>query len=54
MLYEYLGACGTLIGHPMDTIKTWQQAGNTRIVRTIYEIILRNNGVFIYGFTFIF
>lgn len=43
--FFYSGACGILIGHPMDTIKTWQQAGNTRIARTMYEIILRNNGV---------
>lgn len=39
------GAFGTLVGHPMDTIKTWQQTGNTRIVKTIFEIFLRNNGV---------
>lgn len=40
-----LGACGTLIGHPLDTVKTWQQASNTRISTTIYDIIVRNNGV---------
>lgn len=39
------GACGTLIGHPLDTVKTWQQTGNTRIAKTVYEIIIRNNGV---------
>lgn len=38
---------GSLVGHPLDTIKTWQQAGNTRIGKTVYEIIIRNNGVII-------
>ncbi|XP_031635025.1 solute carrier family 25 member 45-like isoform X2 [Contarinia nasturtii] len=39
------GACGTLIGHPFDTIKTWQQFGNRRIRKSIYDIVIRNNGL---------
>lgn len=34
-----------MIGHPLNTIKTWQQATNSRIGTSIYEIIVRNNGV---------
>lgn len=40
-----LGACGSIIGHPLDTIKTWQQFGNRRIRKSMYDIIIRNNGV---------
>lgn len=43
------GACGTIIGHPFDTIKTWQQTGNRRIATSVYDIVIRNNGV---GITF--
>lgn len=42
---NFLGACGTLIGHPLDTIKTWQQFGNRRIRKSVYDIIIQNNGV---------
>lgn len=42
---NFLGACGTLIGHPLDTIKTWQQFGNRRIRKSVYDIIVQNNGV---------
>lgn len=41
----FVGACGVLIGHPLNTIKTWQQATNSRIGTSMYEIIVRNNGV---------
>lgn len=34
-----------MVGHPLNTIKTWQQATNSRIGTSIYEIIVRNNGV---------
>lgn len=39
------GACGVLMGHPLDTIKTWQQFSNHKIRTSVYNIILRNNGV---------
>ncbi|XP_055306495.1 solute carrier family 25 member 45-like [Sitodiplosis mosellana] len=39
------GACGTLMGHPLDTIKTWQQFGNRRIRKSVYDIIIQNNGL---------
>lgn len=41
----FAGGCGVLVGHPLNTIKTWQQATNSRIGTSMYEIIVRNNGV---------
>ncbi|KAL7035866.1 hypothetical protein ACKWTF_008598 [Chironomus riparius] len=48
------GACAVIVGHPMDTIKTWQQVYKTRISTTMYNIIIRNNGLngFYKGFYF--
>lgn len=43
--FSFLGACGTMVGHPFDTIKIWQQFGNQRISHSVNEIIMRNNGV---------
>ncbi|EAT45759.1 AAEL002985-PA [Aedes aegypti] len=39
------GACGILVGHPLDTIKTWQQFSNHKIRASVYNIIVRHNGV---------
>ncbi|XP_030247011.1 solute carrier family 25 member 45 isoform X2 [Drosophila navojoa] len=39
------GACGVLVAHPLDTIKTWQQASNTSVVTAIHQIYKRNNGI---------
>ncbi|XP_037956919.1 solute carrier family 25 member 45-like isoform X1 [Teleopsis dalmanni] len=39
------GACGVLVGHPLDTIKTWQQASNTSVPSAMRQIYLRNNGL---------
>lgn len=44
-MYIFQGACGILVGHPLDTIKTCQQASNIKIGRSMYEIIVHNNGV---------
>lgn len=41
----FAGALGSLVGHPLDTIKTWQQYGNRRIRKSMYDIIIHNNGV---------
>lgn len=38
-----LGACGTLVGHPLDTIKAWQQATNSTIKHATYHIMVHNN-----------
>lgn len=43
--FFFEGACGTIVGHPFDTIKIWQQFGNRRIRHSVKEIIMRNNGV---------
>lgn len=40
-----LGACGVLVAHPLDTIKTWQQASNTSVLTAVQQIYSRNNGV---------
>lgn len=39
------GACGVLVAHPLDTIKTWQQASNTSVMTAVQQIYNRNNGV---------
>ncbi|EDS31293.1 small calcium-binding mitochondrial carrier [Culex quinquefasciatus] len=39
------GGCGVLLGHPLDTIKTWQQFSNNRISTSMYNIITRHNGL---------
>jgi len=39
------GACGVLVAHPLDTIKTWQQASNTSVLTAVQQIYTRNNGV---------
>uniref|UniRef100_A0AAG5CVP2 Mitochondrial carrier protein n=1 Tax=Anopheles atroparvus TaxID=41427 RepID=A0AAG5CVP2_ANOAO len=39
------GACGLLVGHPMDTIKAWQQNSNYGMGNAMYNIIIRNNGL---------
>lgn len=39
------GACGVLVAHPLDTIKTWQQASNTSVMTALHQIYTRNNGV---------
>lgn len=39
------GACGVFVAHPLDTIKTWQQASNTSVPTAIQQIYKRNNGV---------
>lgn len=39
------GACGTLVGHPLDTIKTIQQASNKKISSAIYDIVVQSKGV---------
>lgn len=44
-LYLYIGASGILIAHPLDTIKTWQQATNSTIKKSMYDIVIKNNGV---------
>ncbi|XP_058457707.1 solute carrier family 25 member 45 [Malaya genurostris] len=41
----FAGACGVLVGHPLDTIKTWQQFSNNRISTSIYNIITGHNGL---------
>ncbi|XP_053682118.1 solute carrier family 25 member 45 [Sabethes cyaneus] len=41
----FAGACGVLVGHPLDTIKTWQQFSNNKIGSSIYNIIVRHNGL---------
>ncbi|TMW54301.1 hypothetical protein DOY81_000574 [Sarcophaga bullata] len=41
----YGGACGVLIAHPLDTIKTWQQASNTSVPTAIKQIYKRNRGI---------
>ena len=45
--FSYLisGACGVVVGHPLDTIKTWQQASNSSVVSAAKQIYERNNGV---------
>lgn len=40
-----IGAAGVLVGHPLDTIKTWQQMTNTGVGRAMFKIVVRNNGV---------
>lgn len=42
------GATGILVGHPLDTIKTWQQATNVSIGRSMYKIVTKNNGVCVF------
>lgn len=44
-LITFTGACGILVGHPLDTIKTWQQFSNHKIRASVYNIIVRHNGV---------
>ncbi|KAM7361626.1 solute carrier family 25 member 45 [Cochliomyia hominivorax] len=39
------GACGVLIAHPLDTIKTWQQASNTSVPTATQQIFKRNKGI---------
>ncbi|KAL9892390.1 solute carrier family 25 member 45 isoform X1 [Glossina fuscipes] len=39
------GACGVLVGHPLDTIKTWQQASNSNVFTATKQIYVRNNGI---------
>lgn len=39
------GAAGVLVGHPLDTIKTWQQTTNVGVGRAMFKIIVRNDGV---------
>lgn len=34
-----------LVAHPLDTIKTWQQASNTSVLTAVQQIYSRNNGV---------
>ncbi|KAG5679882.1 hypothetical protein PVAND_009419 [Polypedilum vanderplanki] len=48
------GASAVFFAHPMDTIKTWQQVYKTKISTTMYNIIIRNNGLngFYKGFYF--
>ncbi|GAB0090661.1 solute carrier family 25 member 45 [Sergentomyia squamirostris] len=48
------GTCGMLVGYPMDTIKSWQQASNCRVGTAVYKIIVMNNGLkgFYRGMTF--
>uniref|UniRef100_A0A2M4CZE1 Putative small calcium-binding mitochondrial carrier n=1 Tax=Anopheles darlingi TaxID=43151 RepID=A0A2M4CZE1_ANODA len=41
----HTGACGLLVGHPMDTIKAWQQNSNYGMGNAMYNIIIRNNGL---------
>jgi len=41
----HTGACGVLVAHPLDTIKTWQQASNTSVLTAVQQIYSRNNGV---------
>ncbi|XP_055616305.1 solute carrier family 25 member 45 isoform X2 [Toxorhynchites rutilus septentrionalis] len=38
-------SCGILVGHPLDTIKTWQQFSNNKISTSMYNIIIRHNGL---------
>ncbi|XP_075145991.1 solute carrier family 25 member 45 [Haematobia irritans] len=39
------GACGVFVAHPLDTIKTWQQASNTSVATAVAQIYKRNNGI---------
>ncbi|XP_055849522.1 solute carrier family 25 member 45 isoform X1 [Episyrphus balteatus] len=41
---SFAGACGVLVGHPLDTIKTWQQASNSSVFTAIHQIRKRNDG----------
>ncbi|XP_054726514.1 solute carrier family 25 member 45 isoform X2 [Anastrepha obliqua] len=45
LIDSYKGACGVLIGHPLDTVKTWQQASNSSVPRAVSQIYNRNNGL---------
>lgn len=38
-----------LVAHPLDTIKTWQQASNTSVLTAVQQIYSRNNGVSVDG-----
>lgn len=42
---SFAGACGVLVGHPLDTIKTWQQASNSSVFTAVYQIRKRNYGL---------
>ncbi|KAL1400716.1 hypothetical protein pipiens_006998 [Culex pipiens pipiens] len=39
------GGCGVLLGHPLDTIKTWQQFSNLRIRTSMYKIVTCHIGI---------
>ncbi|XP_061397073.1 solute carrier family 25 member 45-like [Musca vetustissima] len=39
------GALGVFVAHPLDTIKTWQQASNTSVPTAVQQIYKRNNGI---------
>ncbi|XP_063696494.1 solute carrier family 25 member 45 isoform X3 [Culicoides brevitarsis] len=46
------GACGVLIGHPLDTIKTWQQKLNATVGQSVYHILhhRQKDGYNLHGF----